>query len=68
MTRTWRARQGVFACVNLSGGVLKPDADDNRDVYGREISAHEILVRQNGTRSRGRGAVLRRAQPHSAAR
>ena len=36
--------QGVFAGVNVTGGVLKPDEDDNRDLYGRPISARDILA------------------------
>lgn len=38
--------QGLFAGVDLTGGVLKPDKHDNRDLYGRTISAREILVDQ----------------------
>jgi len=38
--------QGLFAGVNLSGGVLAPDKDDNRDLYGREVSPKDILVGQ----------------------
>jgi lipid-binding SYLF domain-containing protein len=36
--------QGVFAGLNLAGGVLKADEDDNRDAYGKGISARDILV------------------------
>jgi SH3 domain-containing YSC84-like protein 1 len=36
--------QGLFAGIDLSGGVLKPDKDDNEDLYGRRVSAREILV------------------------
>jgi lipid-binding SYLF domain-containing protein len=36
--------QGVFAGVNLSGGVLRDDEDDNADLYGKGISAKEILL------------------------
>ena len=35
--------QGVFAGVNLSGGVLKPDNDANKDVYGPTVSPRDIL-------------------------
>jgi len=35
--------QGLFAGIDLSGGVLKADADANRDLYGRDISAREAL-------------------------
>ena len=36
--------QGLFAGLDLSGGVIKPDQDDNRDLYGRPITAREILL------------------------
>jgi lipid-binding SYLF domain-containing protein len=36
--------QGVFAGVNLSGGVVRDDEDDNADLYGKGISAREILL------------------------
>jgi lipid-binding SYLF domain-containing protein len=35
--------QGLFAGVDVSGGVLKPDHDANRSLYGRNRSAREIL-------------------------
>ncbi len=36
--------QGLFAGIDLTGGVLKPDTDDNQDVYGRNITPRDILV------------------------
>ncbi len=36
--------QGLFAGVDLTGGVLKPDTDDNQDVYGRRITPRDILI------------------------
>jgi len=36
--------QGLFAGINLSGGVLKPDNDDNEDVYGRKMTASAVLT------------------------
>lgn len=36
--------QGLFAGVDLTGGVLKPDTDDNQDVYGRDVTARDILI------------------------
>jgi SH3 domain-containing YSC84-like protein 1 len=36
--------QGVFAGVNLSGGVLQDDQDDNADLYGQGIPARDILL------------------------
>jgi SH3 domain-containing YSC84-like protein 1 len=35
--------QGLFAGINLSGGVIKTDADDNQDLYGARVSAREVL-------------------------
>jgi lipid-binding SYLF domain-containing protein len=36
--------QGLFAGINLSGGVLKPDGDDNQDLYGKKVTPAEILT------------------------
>jgi SH3 domain-containing YSC84-like protein 1 len=35
--------QGLFAGINLSGGVLKPDTDANREVYG-DVPARDVLL------------------------
>jgi lipid-binding SYLF domain-containing protein len=36
--------QGLFAGINLSGGVVKPDDDDNQDLYGSKVSAKDVLL------------------------
>ena len=36
--------QGLFAGINLSGGVLRGDADDNKDLYGVSVNAREVLL------------------------
>jgi lipid-binding SYLF domain-containing protein len=36
--------QGLFAGLSLDGSVLKQDADNNRKLYGRDVSAKEILI------------------------
>ncbi len=36
--------QGLFAGLDLSGGVIKADRDDNRDLYDRNIGPREILL------------------------
>jgi lipid-binding SYLF domain-containing protein len=36
--------QGVFAGINLSGGVLREDTDDTQDLYGKGISARSVLL------------------------
>ena len=36
--------QGLFAGINLSGGVLRPDTDVNQDLYGRDVSVRDVLT------------------------
>jgi len=36
--------QGLFAGIDLSGGVLRPDEDANRDVYGPSATPRTILA------------------------
>jgi lipid-binding SYLF domain-containing protein len=36
--------QGLFAGIDVSGGVLKPDTDANRDLYGKDVSAHDLVM------------------------
>jgi len=36
--------QGLFAGVNLSGGVIKPDEDGNTDLYGRDRTAASVVT------------------------
>jgi lipid-binding SYLF domain-containing protein len=35
--------RGIFAGIDLSGGVLKPDKDLNEKTYGRNMSPNEVL-------------------------
>jgi len=36
--------QGLFAGVSLDGAVVKQDRDDNEKLYGRKVTAKEILI------------------------
>ena len=36
--------QGLFAGINFSGGVVKPDVDDNKDLYGSKASARDVVM------------------------
>jgi len=38
--------QGLFAGVDLTGGVLKPDPDANEDTYGKDIRTADIVERR----------------------
>ena len=35
---------GIFAGVSLEGSTLRPDNDDNRDIYGHRVTQREILT------------------------
>jgi lipid-binding SYLF domain-containing protein len=41
---SWSRSHGVFAGVALQGATLRPDDEDNRDLYGRAITNKEILA------------------------
>lgn len=41
---TYSRAKGLFAGIALNGAVVKQDKDDNRDFYGHEIGAREILM------------------------
>jgi lipid-binding SYLF domain-containing protein len=36
--------QGLFAGINLSGGVVRPDTDDNADLYGKDVSPRDVVM------------------------
>ena len=37
--------QGLFAGINLSGGVVRADEDDNADLYGKTIAAKDVVMK-----------------------
>jgi len=41
---SWSRSQGVFAGVALTGATLRPDADDNTELYGRKIDNRTIVT------------------------
>ena len=36
--------QGLFAGVDISGGILKADDEDNHDLYGQAVTGRQLLV------------------------
>jgi SH3 domain-containing YSC84-like protein 1 len=40
---SWSRTKGLFAGVSLEGSVIKPNNDANERLYGRKVSAQEIL-------------------------
>lgn len=39
----WSRSRGVFAGVSLQGSTLRSDNDENKDLYGRGLSARDIV-------------------------
>jgi len=39
--------QGLFAGINLSGGAVRPDDDDNVALYGRNVPPKQIVAGEN---------------------
>lgn len=61
-----RAR-GVFAGVSLEGATLRPDNDGNKRLYGKDVSAPEIVTegKVSGPEpARHLDAILEKASPH----
>ncbi len=58
--------QGLFAGIDLSGGVLRPDVDANRELYGHDVTATLILTdgRKAPEATRPFMAALRRGHPN----
>lgn len=54
--------QGLFAGLDLTGGVLRPDTDENKAFYGRSISAREILLDGKATAPSTADAFLKALQ------
>jgi lipid-binding SYLF domain-containing protein len=51
--------KGVFAGIDVSGGVLRPDKDANADAYGRATSARDVLLGNKVTPPPAAQAFLR---------
>src|SRR6202030_2146377 len=49
--------RGLFAGISLEGSTLRPDDDASADVYGRKITAKEIVMRSK-TAVRASGRLL----------
>jgi lipid-binding SYLF domain-containing protein len=41
---TWSRARGLFAGISLNGATLRPDEDDNVELYGKKVTNREILT------------------------
>jgi lipid-binding SYLF domain-containing protein len=63
---TYSRARGVFAGVAVDGSTLRPDNRGNRELYGRKITAKQI-IRESSVREPEAGhsltATLQKASP-----
>ena len=60
--------KGLFAGISLAGSTLRPDDDANEQVYGRKITARDIVLNNKvATNASGRRlvSVLRKSAPRN---
>jgi len=59
--------RGLFAGISLEGSTLRQDNSANRKVYGRELSAREIVSGKVGVPPAGQTmvAILRQHSPRN---
>jgi lipid-binding SYLF domain-containing protein len=41
---TWSRARGAFAGLTLGGGTMRPDLDENQELYGKKLTNQEILM------------------------
>ncbi len=54
---SWSRSKGLFAGISLQGATLRPDGDENKRLYGRDITNKEILDTGVATPAGGRPLV-----------
>ena len=59
-----RAR-GVFGGISLEGSTIREDVDDNRAIYGKSLTAEEILRQGKGTQPAAGAALGRELSKYS---
>ncbi len=65
---TYSRARGLFAGVSLEGSTLRPDGSANNNLYGRDITARQIVIEHKvGTPESGRlmVSVLEKASPRN---
>ncbi len=63
---TWSRTGGVFAGISLSGATLRPDQDDNAELYGRKMTTKEALAQPAPAAARPLLASLNEYSRHEA--
>jgi len=50
---TYGRSKGLFAGVSLSGATLEPDNDANKRLYGKDLTAEDIVIKNSVTATEG---------------
>lgn len=67
---TYSRSRGAFAGVSLSGATLHPDNEGNRALYGRNVTAEDIVFHTTVSTPRAGqeiDSILQKASPHESA-
>jgi len=62
---TYSRARGIFAGISLEGSTLRPDGDANRNLYGKSLSAEEIVRESKVAPPPAAGELLRELQRSS---
>src|SRR5258705_2681825 len=62
---TYSRAKGLFAGVSLEGSTLRQDNDANEKVYGKKITAQEIVKGGNAAKGQALTSVLQKASPRN---
>jgi SH3 domain-containing YSC84-like protein 1 len=62
---TYSRSRGLFAGVSLEGSTLRPDNDANERIYGKKVSAKEIVLHSEVTVPRSAHLLLATLTQHS---
>lgn len=61
---SWSRSKGLFAGIALTGATLRPDNDNNEELYGRKVRAREIVDTEKAPEATSKLlAVLNRHSP-----
>jgi lipid-binding SYLF domain-containing protein len=41
---SWSRNKGIFAGISLEGSTLRSDDDANKNLYGKELNAKQIIL------------------------
>jgi lipid-binding SYLF domain-containing protein len=65
---SYSRNRGLFAGISLEGSTLRPDNDANSKIYGRKLSARQILLEgEAGMPAAGMNlaGILQRSSPRN---